>query len=281
MSFRQKARHKNLGGKWSRTNDLQISVWCSNHLSYPASSCCSCLYVGREGWIWTTVNKMLADFLSEHLLRSLYKTNIMEPLPLATWLPLDITYTIIPRFANHNQHYITPRHSVVGLRCHTSFHASHWIINANQGIITELFSPAPVHRSHPFSLLCPVPDNIYISFKPFLHNAFEKLVISAHPQRATASTLWWARLDSNQRSQKRLIYSQVELPLSDLPISVVKVRIGYEANLFGMLRSANKSPARVRVVKVFCNPFTGWSDNESYIKRTHNIIPFVFDYPIH
>lgn len=121
---------------------------------------------------------------------------------------------------------------------------------------TELFSPAPVHRSHPFSLLCPVPDNIYISFKPFLHNAFEKLVISAHPQRATASTLWWARLDSNQRSQKRLIYSQVELPLSDLPISVVKVRIGYEANLFGMLRLADKSPTRVGVVKVSCNPFT-------------------------
>jgi len=41
-------------------------------------------------------------------------------------------------------------------------------------------------------------------------------------------------------------------------ISVVKVRIGYKANLFGMLRSANKSPARV---------------NESYIKRTHKIIP--------
>ena len=33
---------------------------------------------------------MLADFLSEHLLRSLYKTNLMEPLPLATWLPLGV-----------------------------------------------------------------------------------------------------------------------------------------------------------------------------------------------
>lgn len=46
-----------------------------------------------------------------------------------------------------------------------------------------------------------------------------------------------------------------------------------------MFCPANKSPTRVRVVKVFCNPFTGWSDNESYIKRTHNIIPFVFVKP--
>ena len=64
----------------------------------------------------------------------------------------------------------------------------------------------------------------------------------------------WTRTNE---AKKRLIYSQVELPLSDLPISVVKIRIGYKANLLGMFCSANKSPTRVRVVKVFCNPFAG------------------------
>ena len=70
------------------------------------------------------------------------------------------------------------------------------------------------------------------------------------------------------------VYSPTELPLSDLPMSVVKVWIRHKTNLLGMLSLADKSPTRIRVVKMFCNLFTGRPYDEYYIKRTHYIIPF-------
>lgn len=114
--------------------------------------------------------------------------------------------------------YSTPSHGSMPLDCVAtpdfSFHrfASNWTSGSQEGLTTELFSPAPVHRSHPFTF----------TIKPEPATVILRPVVLALPTGRADGRIYhftkplelqnfpWARRNAHVECVRR-----IELPLSD------------------------------------------------------------------